>query len=189
MHCGWRMADGGLFNPFNPKSAIRNSQCALGFTLIELTLVIVTMGIVLLAATPRLQQTAQRLRAEQASTELTQLMRVAHEQAVSSGQEAVWIWDASSHRARIESLSEESGEPDGMVPSSAIITQTTPIPDGISIDVTRTQEPLDCRCVHFFPDGTSEKATLTIRLSEHAFTATVDDATGQVLLSSGTAPR
>ena len=160
-----------------------------GFTLIELSLVVVTLGILLLAATPRLQQTAQRLRAEQAATELTQLMRFAHEQAVSSGQETVWMWDAASHRARVESVSEEDGDQFRDAPSQGLITQSAPVPGGISIDVKRTEEPRDCWCVHFFPEGTSEQVTLTVRLSEQTFTATVDEATSQVLLFSGTAPR
>ena len=184
MGCGLRVTD------CRTRSS-RNPQWVLGFTLIELTLVIVTLAIVLLAATPRLQQTAQRLRAEQAATELAQLMRMAHEQAVASGEETVWTWDAASHRARVERVSEEQSDASKSAapPTSTVITQSAPVPEGIAINVTRTEEPLDCWCVHFFPEGTSEKATLTVRLSEHTFTATVDEATSQILLSSGAAPR
>ena len=179
MDGGFRIARVGLF-------AIRHSPWRVGFTLLELTLVMVTLGIVLLAVTPRLQQTAQRLRAEQAAAELSQLMRVAHEQAVASSQETVWIWDAPSHRARVETVPQDSGdEPKDAAPQvSTVIAQSAQVPDGIFIELTRTEEPLDCRCVHFFPEGTSEQATLTVRLSAQILTATVDEATSQVNFAS-----
>ena len=179
MGCGLRVAGGRT-------RSTHKLQWVLGFTLIELTLVIVTLAIVLLAATPRLQQTAQRLRAEQAATELAQLMRMAHEQAVASGEETVWTWDAASHRARVERVSEEQNDASKSAasPTPMLIMQSAPVPEGIAIDVTRTEEPLDCWCVHFFPEGTSENVTLTVRLSEHTFTATVDEATSQVNFAS-----
>ena len=62
------------------------AQRHVGFTLIELILVSVVLSILLAAAAPRFQQTAQRLRAEQSAFECAQLLRMAHERAIAEGE-------------------------------------------------------------------------------------------------------
>lgn len=155
-----------------------------GFTLIELALITVIIGILLTAAVPRLQQTARRMRVEQAAYQLAQFLRAAHEQAVAGSQEVVWVWDADAGRARI-------GPGAGRAPSPGTPEpMTSPsFPSGLSVLLTRDGGAVECNCVRFFPEGTSEPTTLTVRLQEQLITATVDDATGQVRLSPGTAAR
>ena len=136
-------------------------------------LVTVVIAVLLTAAVPRLQQTAQRMRAEQAAFEMAQLLRAAHEQAVVCGYETVWVWEGESRRARIESA---SGSSDG----TAGVINSAPLPAGLTLSLSRDGAPVECQCVRFFPEGTSESSTLTVTLHEEAFTATVDEATGQV---------
>jgi len=145
-----------------------------GFTLIELALITVILGLLLTAAIPRLQQTARRMRVEQSAFELVQLLRAAHEQAVVGGREVVWVWDAEAGRARIE-------------PGEAMTSRA--FPEGLSVLLTQDGQAVACSCVRFFPEGTSEPATLTVRLQEQLITATVDDATGQVRLVPGAVAR
>lgn len=157
-----------------------------GFTLIELALITVILGVLMTAAIPRLQQTARRMRVEQAAFELAQLLRAAHEQALAGGREVVWVWDADAGRARIE-----SGE-SGRVPASpgTLETMTSPpFPEDLSVLLTQDGQAVSCSCVRFFPEGTSEPATLTVRLQEQLITETVDDATGHVRLVPGAATR
>ncbi|MBI2104561.1 MAG: hypothetical protein HYT90_03120 [Candidatus Omnitrophica bacterium] len=153
-----------------------------GFTLIELALVAVVLIILVAAAAPRLQQTALRLRVEQAASELAQLLRAAHEQAVASGGETVWVWDAAARRARVEEVPEETAPATELFRSSAL-------PEDFSVQLLLDDAPVECSCVRFFPEGTSEPATLTVSFQAHAMTATVDETTGHVGLVPGPAAR
>lgn len=159
-----------------------------GFTLIELALITVILGILVTAAIPRLQQTARRMRVEQSAFELAQLLRAAHEQAVAGGREIVWVWDADAGRARLEPG--ESGRVPAFPGTPEPETMTSrSFPEGLSVLLTQDGQAVACSCVRFFPEGTSEPATLTVRLQEQLITATVDDATGQVRLVPGAVAR
>ena len=152
-----------------------------GFTLVELVVVAVVIAILLSGAIPRLQQVAQRMRAEQAAFELAHLLRVAHEQAISGGEEIVWVWDNDTVRARLESAGSGGDAP----PPLPLGFTSGPLPGQLTVEVLRDGEPVDCRCVRFFPGGTSEPATLTVGLRQQMFTLNVDAATGYVRLSAG----
>ena len=163
----------------------RTGSSSGGFTLIELALVAVVIAVLLAGAIPRLQQVAQRMRAEQAAFELAHLLRVAHEQAVSAGEEVVWVWDDGAVRARLEADAADGRE---TAPLPLGLT-SGPLPEQLTVEVVRDGEPVDCRCVRFFPGGTSEPATLTVSLRQQMFTLNVDAATGYVRLSAGAAAR
>ena len=149
-----------------PNSQLRTLR---GFTLIEIVIVTVIIAILATASIPRLSQTAQRLRAEHAAFEMVQLLRLAHERAVSESTEAQWVWDDATRRVRVE--------PSG--------TRSAPLPEGIAVQVSRQGEPVECACVRFFPGGTSEPVTVTVG----AYRMTIDEATSQVFLRTGTPAR
>jgi len=162
-----------------------------GFTLIELALVAAVLVILVAAAIPGLQQTALRLRVEQAASELAQLLRAAHEQAVASGGETVWVWDAEARRARVEAGPATGGEgADGEAAARPTeVLRSRALPEGFAVQLALDGAPVECNCVRFFPEGTSEAATLTVSFQAHAMTATVDEATGYVALAPRAAAR
>jgi Tfp pilus assembly protein FimT len=139
--------------------------------LVELSLVAVVLAVVLAVSMPGLRRTAERLRAEHAAFELAQLLRLAHERAVTEGAETVWVWDARRRRVQLESTS----------------VQSSALPEELSLDVDSNASGSvdDCSCVRFFPEGTSESKTVTLAFRSQAYTLTVDGATSHVLLSAG----
>ena len=150
-----------------------------GFTFVEIIFVTLVLGILLAASVPRFQQTAQRLRAEQAAFELTALLRVAHEQAVAQGGPIVWMWDAEARSARLL-LMDETGQ---LAPLSGRINRSTVFPEEILVSATQDHTPVDR--VTFFPDGTSDSAAVAVALRGRVYTITVDATTSQVALSPG----
>ena len=130
--------------------------------MIELVLVALIIAVLAAASIPRLSGTALRLRAEQAAFEMAQLLRLAHEQAVSEGRDATWTWDDTVRRVRVD--------PSG--------TLGSPLPGAMSVQVSRSGELVECGCVRFFPAGTSEAAAITVG----PYTITVDAQTSRVLL-------
>lgn len=155
-------------------------------------MVTVVLAVLLVAAIPRFQRTFQRLRAEQTAFEFAQLLRYAHERAVSQGGMMVVLWDAQARRAVLRVAAEPvlPDEPPACAEASTPLVpsvESAPVPSDISISIVREDQAGEC--VSFFPDGTSEPATLHIAQGGLDYTVTVDAATSQVRLSIGTAAR
>lgn len=163
-----------------------------GVTLVELVVVCAVLALLLAVSAPRFQQTAQRLRAERAAFEFAQLLRYAHERAVADGSVMVASWDAGSRRLSVGALARPGVSPQSHgceatpVPLSPAMTSAV-VPS--SLDVRLTLEDGEIPCVHFFPEGTSDAATVTVHAGSIAYTATVDETTSSVQLASGPAAR
>ena len=164
----------------NRKSKIENRKFV-GFTLVEVILVAVVLGLLLTAAVPKFQQTAQRLQTEQAAFSLAQLLRYAHERAVIQGRAAVWVWNVEERRARVAQL-EDDGQRQWLTEH---VSRSRPVREDIAVALVRDGAEVDA--VTFFPDGTSEPATLQVAHHPFSYTVTIDAATSQPALST-TAP-
>ena len=157
-----------------------------GFTLIELGLVVTVLAVLLLAATPRFQGTAERLRTEQRAFELAHLLRYARERAITQALEVRWRWDEEERRVAVEALG-DSGQ---WARLEERVAQSAPLTSQMALSVSDRQgEPVDCACVQFSPDGTTTPTSVVLRRGEEAFTVTVDGATGQPTVTAGLAPR
>ena len=162
----------------NRKSKIENRKCV-GFTLVEVILVAVVLGLLLTASVPRFQQTAQRLHTEQTAFALTQLLRYAHERAVTNGRSVVWVWDETARRARL-AVVEEDGQRQWLTEH---VARSRPVRGEITVTLAREGAEVDD--VTFFPDGTSQPATLQIAHRMFHYTVTIDATTSQPLLATG----
>jgi len=169
-------------------------------------MVAVVVGLLAVSSIPRFGQTAKRLRAERAAQELSQLLRLSHARAVASGRPVTWVWDPGSRQARLYDVVGAAGEPALAQPVDERAARSAPLPEDVSVSLTREDRELscdqqgdprdcaDCGCVHFHPDGTSEDglgeaARLQVTHERRAYTATVDAPTGQVALTGGAAAR
>ncbi len=177
--CGLPLADDTPVNSaYHSTLDTRHSTLARGFTLIEVVLVAIVLAILLTATVPRFQQAAQRLHTEQTAVDLMQLLRYAHELTVAQGEAIAWVWDSDTRQARLARVADVGRQ--WLTEPQA---RSRAIDDEISIEGTQ-----DVDAVTFFPDGTSEPATLHVASGRNAYTLTVDAATSQVALSAGPAP-
>lgn len=160
-----------------------------GFTLVEIVLVAIVIGALLVSSVPGFVRTMERLRAERSAFELAQLLRSAREQAVTGGDPVTWSWDPQTRRVRLEAIPEGPQPPDPDEEPADGAEESAALPEGLDVTLERAQDPVDCRCVRFFPDGTGESTTLVVTLNEHHYTITVQEATGQVGIRSGAAAR
>lgn len=150
-----------------------------GFTLLELVLVCVVLGVLLTASLPRFQQSVERLRLERTAFELTQLLRYAHERSVGQGAELLWQWDDAARRARI------TAPPPAMEP----VAESDRVPEGVTVTLVRDQRTVDCQCIRFFPDGTTESTLVRVDAHQRDYTLRVNGATSQILLAAGAPAR
>ena len=168
---------------------MKSNEQAGGFTLIELALVTVTVGILALAALPRFQHTAERLSAERSAFQVAQLLRYAHTIAVSQGRETVFAWDPDARTARVLVL---EFDPSGNATITQVEEHLAPRsleakearlhiePGNNALGCPLQQTSLGEECLHLFPDGTSEPATAALTLGAHAYAITIDEATSHV---------
>jgi len=161
----------------------RTGNKSRAFTLIELVFVLVILGILLVASIPRFANTTERLRLEQTAFEFAQLLRYAHERAVSEEQTIVWRWDETTHRARLELVKDDGTTQ----PIGERLTMSARLPVDVSVNVARQGESVDE--IHFFPDGTSEPTTVQVSNGHDSYNVQVDAATSHVALPTGTPPR
>ena len=151
----------------NSKFAIRNVR---GFTLVELVVVALVLGLLIVGVAPRLRQTAERLRAEQAAFEIAQSLRYAHAQAVTQARTVRWSWDAGTHHAQLQ-LEADGGTAEPLAPGVTL-------PEGIGVSLTQDETPLDS--LHFTPHGTTDPATILIEFATHRYRIQVDGITSRV---------
>jgi type II secretion system protein H len=173
---------------------LRNS---LGFTLIELVLVCVVLGVLIVTSVPTLQRTARRLRAEHTVFELAQLMRYARQRAVAEGSRVLWAWDRQTRRAKLYDVAGTDGDLI-MAEVEERLARSAALDAAATLEWASTaDEPLGCpdqlasdaECVSFLPDGTSEPVAVTVHVAGATRTITVDEATGLVVVIQGSVAR
>ena len=151
------------------------------------------VAILAVAAIPRFRQTSDRLRAEQTAATLAQWLRIAHEVSVAESREILWMWDPELRRPRVfEPVLSQDTTPT-LQWRERPLGSRAPLAMGTIVDAAYGQEPRGCPdsspaqavCLHFFPDGTSEAAVLTVSLAASRYLVTVDGSTSQVLLRAG----
>lgn len=164
------------------KLEARKSSKHPAFTLIELAFVTAVLALLLFAALPRFQQTAGRLRIEQAATHLTQTLRYARQQAVSEGRTLLWVWDAEDQQSQLMAV-DERGEAQPLTNREAFFAT---LPQGVSLAVEQEGQAIDR--ISFFADGSSDAATLAVKQGEKTlYTVTLHGQIGQPCLAAGTA--
>ncbi len=150
-------------------------------TLLEIVIVSVVLGVLLVSSLPRFSQTAERLRVERGAAELAQLFRYAHARSIAEGKTVLWRWDESSRQIQLSTLTLDGTE----TPLSDRFKSTHPLDALAEFELSDGEEPIDEG--RFFPDGTAERATARLAYRQIVYTVQVDDATGQISYTKGTA--
>ncbi len=186
------------------RSPVPIHQFPNGFTLLELAMVCVVIAVLLTASIPRFQQTAQRLRIEQTAFSFAQMLRYARERAITEGKQVVWVWNDTNRQAQLYAAesTENRESPGSFLPIEQRFWTTLPTGVEIPVKLDAAQRDVACPelsedvlvigCVPFYPDGTSSDVTITIggtRERQPSYSLRIHEATGQVVLAAGTAPR
>ncbi|MBI4341695.1 MAG: hypothetical protein HY598_05380 [Candidatus Omnitrophica bacterium] len=164
-----------------PASSLQLRSVA--FTLIELAFVTAILVILLAVSAPKFQQVAERLRTEQSIVHFAQTLRAARERAIAEARPVAWVWDEQARRTHLEAVGADrrlERLEDRMV--------SVALPSSVVVQISRQDQPVECRCIYFLPDGSSDPTTtLAVKSPTAVYTVTVHEATGWACLAAGTA--
>ncbi len=157
-----------------------------GFTLIELALVTVTIGVLMVAAAPQVQRGWSSIRTEQAAFAIAQSLRAARVLAITNQRTSNWLWDREARQVCVG------------LPQTKRCAEVNPHdrlakPRSVPPPIQLTVQPgngQDVERISFFPNGTtSQTATLLVSdtdVPRHHII--VDGPTGVVQTRAGAPP-
>lgn len=153
-----------------------------GFTLIELSFVTAILALLVALAVPRFNSTVERLRLEQSITHLNQTLRAARGRAAAESRTFTWTWDDESHQSYVEATAAN-----GSIERFEDNSSRAKLDAAVTIEMLRENKEVECRCVAFYPDGSSEPTTTLIlaKRQEQTYTITVHETTGSSCLAKG----
>ena len=135
---------------------------SLGFTLMELMVVLFILGLMSAVAMPTFLRSYQENQAKQTTAQLSQLLRFAHQDAIFKRRIRMVGIDFETHSYFIRRET-RSGHWD----SELLRWQQTPLPDGFEFESIyfpkrEEEEDSDIAYIMFRPDGSADQVKLTI---------------------------
>jgi len=137
------------------------------FTLVEILLVIVVVGIVLALAAPNFSNGYSRFQLNNAANDLLHVSRWA--QAMAIGQERKYALsfseDHRSYDLQRVVVNEESNEEESFEPVNGTLGRMHLIPDDIRLVMTQSKDSQgtgDMDRIEFYPDGTIDQASIEL---------------------------
>jgi len=131
------------------------------FTLIEILLVIVVLGIVLALAAPNFSKGYSRFQLNKTADDLLSLSRWA--QAMAIGQERVYALSFSNDRRSYglerATADEDTGDAARFGPVNGALGHMHPLPDAVSLDIQDDR-------ITFYPDGTISPSVIQLSSPE-----------------------
>lgn len=151
---------------------------AAGFTLIELVFVTLALGLLVTSAAPAFRQAWVGVQSEQAAVRLAQTLRAARVLAVAQARPVGWVWDAEPRGVGLRYLLDDGATE----PVPGRLGRSFRIAERVRLDVRR--DGAMARRVRFFPDGTSDPATILVGDTTPRYRITVHGATSHVAIRS-----
>ena len=146
----------------------RAGHCALGFTLLELLIVLVLMGLIAALTVPSFSGGVSTTQLKSAAREVAAGLRLARGQAVAQRAETILELDVDARAFRV-------------LPDPRVHV----LPTGIDVKLFTAQSDLvndRVGAIRFYPDGGSNGGRITLAAGERKYDIDVDWLTGRVAI-------
>ena len=170
-----------------PRASGRAGTAA-GFTLLELSIVLLILGVVLGLVIPRFRDPARSELVSHARR-LAVLARYLRQEAILNGRSYRLVYDLNDQRYSVMSAGEDT-DFSGFERESGVLAKTVTLPPPLGFsDVFlpdtfgRVQEGF--AYTDFYPDGTVDLTLLHLDNGQDTYTLLVDSFTGQVAVAAG----
>ncbi len=146
-----------------------------GFTFIELVFITLILGILMLAALPRMQHGWSHLQTERTAFQLAQSLRAARVLAIAQGVPVQWKWDADARTVQLFTQQADGS----LVEIPGHLGHLSIPAKGVPVSVLQDGQPVET--VMFLADGTTHTTTVLLGASAApSFTIALDGSTSQV---------
>ncbi|MFN3628826.1 MAG: GspH/FimT family protein [Casimicrobiaceae bacterium] len=169
----------GLARPKTPRArqARSRSRPALGFTLMELLVVLVLVAVVVALAPPLWSNAVPVAEHRAAARQVAQMLKAARGEAVARRVDVPVEFDLSARTVRLIAPT-----------SAATANRTYTLPEGIAIELTTTvaeTQSAERGSVRFYPDGGSSGGRVTLRVGERGLRIDIDWLSGRIAIDEG----
>ncbi len=150
-----------------------------GFSLIELVIVLVIVGLSISLVTPSLSRFSQTIELKAATKKISGILRYYRSEAIQQGKVHQVLFDSNLREVRIQSL-EPSEE--------KILKNKYPLPVGVQIkevNIPAPQYPDDFPVIEFYPSGGSNGGSILLDSQDRkGFRISVHFLTGMVVIEA-----
>jgi len=153
-----------------------------GFTLIEILLVIILLGVLLTVSIPNFQSSFKTLLLKDTANDMAALMRYAQSRSIVQKTPIEFVYDSGSATFGLYQASKTQGTPEGGQESARISDRRGKeykVPPEIACEATAPT-------ITFSPDGRISHGRFTLCLKDKCLTVSTQDQSGRVLLLEGT---
>lgn len=150
-----------------------------GFSLIELVIVLVILGLSITLVTPYLSRFSKTVEVKAATKKVSGILRYYRSEAIHQGKVQQVLFDSNLREVRIQSL-----EPT----EEKVLKNKYPLPAGVQIkevNIPAPQYPDDFPVIEFYPSGGSNGGSILLDMPDRkGFRITVHFLTGMVVIEA-----
>jgi type II secretion system protein H len=150
-----------------------------GFSLIELVIVMVIVGLSITLVTPYLSRFSKTIELKAATKKISGILRYYRSEAIQQGKVHQVLFDPNLREVRIQSL--ESTE-------EKVVKNKYPLPAGVQIkemNIPAPQYPEDFPAIEFYPSGGSNGGSILLDMQDRkGFRISVHFLTGMVVIEA-----
>jgi type II secretion system protein H len=150
-----------------------------GFSLIELVIVMVIVGLSITLVTPYLSRFSKTIELKAATKKISGILRYYRSEAIQQGKVHQVLFDPNLREVRIQSL--ESTE-------EKVVKNKYPLPAGVQIkemNIPAPQYPEDFPAIEFYPSGGSNGGSILLDMQDRkGFRISIHFLTGMVVIEA-----
>jgi general secretion pathway protein H len=150
-----------------------------GFSLIELVIVMVILGLSLSLVTPYLSRFSKTIELKAATKKISGILRYYRSEAIQQGKVHQILFDPNLREVRIQSLE---------LTEEKVLKGTYPLPAGVQIkemNIPAPQYPDDFPVIEFYPSGGSNGGSILLDTQDRkGFRISVHFLTGMVVIEA-----
>ena len=135
-----------------------------GFSLIELVIVLVLIGVSVALVTPSLSRFSKRVEIKTAAQNISGILRYFRSESVQKGRVYQVVFDADLREVRVQAAEEEE-KGEGEKGESKTVKKTYPLPAGVQMKDFKISEPefaSDLPAIEFYPNGASNGGSVVV---------------------------
>jgi general secretion pathway protein H len=140
-----------------------------GFSLIELMVVLVLIGLSVSLVTPSLFRFSRTVELKGSAKKVSAILRYCRSEAINQGKVYRVFFDSNLHEVKVQSMASKEGKDEGEKKEETVFQKIYSLPKGVQIKEVKAdspQYPSDLPTIEFYPNGGSNGGTILLDSEE-----------------------